>query len=152
MKQKLLKAGSSLLFITLLFSCNTPNQPRFLMETKYGWWNMAWCCDKTGDDCYNAGHGWDTYKINILQPYVQNDSINKFFERSDWQRVLPELSDKPELVSSIKNNNLRGVIIDSFAVVFLKDRLQPMTTSNVYVAFKYGEKSCDKWLEEAGVQ
>ena len=90
--------------------------------------------------------------MSTLQPYVQNDSINKFFERGDWQNILPELSDKPDLVNTIKSNNLKGIVIDSFAVVFLKNRNQPMESSNIFVAFKYGEEPCDKWLGGAGVE
>jgi hypothetical protein len=136
--------------VFLLFSCNpddTPPTMNFQFETS-GSTNVmgdfGWCCKVAGTTCSKAGSGFVSM-LPILRPYIQNDNISGFFQRPDWQQLLPQIS--VATANLIIAQNLKGAILNNNTIIILKDRNKGYEAENVLAAVKHAPSpDCDKIL------
>jgi hypothetical protein len=128
----------------LLQGCLPEPRPTYKYESQnFGAGVVLYCCKVTGNTCVGPTQGAFG---GGFRTYVENDNLAGYFQNEYWQSTFPELIDRPDLVQAIIDNNPKGMYVDNFAFVILKDRQLPPDTDNVLVAFKMDSKECDDWF------
>ena len=140
---------SSVIIVSAFASCGPeePTELKYLYESKnVPLGGIAVCCEQPGNTCVAKTKG---FFPTSFRTYVEHDSLSYYFQTQDWQTDLPELTGYPQLIDTIIRTNPRGMFLDDFAFVILKDRNNPSPSAeNVHLALKMAPISCKEFLEQ----